>query len=197
MQVLWEEEREKVRRGLWLWQLYLPRRSAWGNQKWLPTTASVAASRKWRFVKYLFADVAIVCLPLLHLSLSLPSLLLRLRLHDFYLMNFANFLMQHLTHAKDARTVDFCCCCCYWLFCFFFAKFFSPTCLRIHDVQIIVSILKIPSDLCVLFVCAEWFAKGGTCKRLSRWMFRNPALPQALLRERERSVYAKHLIGHS
>lgn len=88
-------------------------------------------------------------------------LLLRLRLHDFYLMNFANFLMQHLTHAKDARTVDF--CCCYCLFCFFFAKFFSPTCLRIHDVQIIVSILKIPSDLCVLqssdcvcvCVCAE------------------------------------------
>lgn len=101
------------------------RRRFYRLHRWLPTSACVC-------------------------FISLPSLLLllRLRLHDFYLMNFANFLMQHLTHAKDARTVDF--CCCYCLFCFFFAKFFSPTCLRIHDVQIIVSILKIPSDLCVL-----------------------------------------------
>lgn len=42
---------------------------------------------------------------------------------------------------KARAAVDFCFCCC---FCFLlFAKFFSPTCLRIHDVQIIVSILEI------------------------------------------------------
>lgn len=39
---------------------------------------------------------------------------------------------------KARAAVDF----CFFLF-LLFAKFFSPTCLRIHDVQIIVSILEI------------------------------------------------------
>lgn len=183
MQVLWEEEREKVKRGLWQWQLYLPRRSAWGNQKWLTTTtASVAASRKWRFVKYLFADVAIVCLPLLPLlsfvsSTSTSSS--RLLFNEF------RKFFDAASHACERRAHSWLLLLLLLALLLLFAKFFSPTCLRIHDVQIIVSILKIPSDLCVLFVCAEWFAKGGTCKRLSRWMFSSPALPQALLRERE------------
>lgn len=141
-----EKERSRERERLWQGLAYLPPCSAWGNQKWL-TTTSVAASRKWRFVKYLFADrfyrlrcqrlpmSACLCSTLSLLSLFSPS---PSRLHDFYLMNFANFLMQHLTHAKGARSS--------WLLLLLFllfAKFFSPTCLRIHDVQIIVSILEI------------------------------------------------------
>lgn len=50
-----EKERGRERERLWQGLAYLPPCSAWGNQKWL-TTTSVAASRKWRFVKYLFAD---------------------------------------------------------------------------------------------------------------------------------------------